>query len=76
MVFLVILEFHEFYHFNILGKSKVISAIGDVFHENFDNILHFPTSATQTLQFIESTVEPLLFSSPLNFQKVMFEYLQ
>ena len=69
-VFYVILEFHEFYHFYILGKGKVTQGYLQLVtffmkklknSKIFNNILHFPfpTSATQTLKFIESAVRPL-----------------
>ena len=66
-VFYVILEFHEFYHFYILGKGKVTQGylqFMTIFMRKLknpkkpDNILHFQTSATHTS--IESTVGPLL----------------
>ena len=63
----MILEFHEFYHFYILGKGKVTQGYLQLVTffmkklknpKKLDNILHFQTSATQTS--IESTVGPLL----------------
>ena len=66
-VFYMILEFHEFYRFYILGKGKVTQGYLRFMTffmkklknpKKLDNILHFQTSATQTS--IESTVGPLL----------------
>ena len=71
MTFFVLLEFRKFYHFYILVKSKVTQGyllqLVTFFMKKlknskiFNNILHFPfpTSATQTLKFIESAVRPL-----------------